>query len=251
MDIVCDFAYRADGSPTPLVASGRPRSTASSCSCARARARSRSSSAPRRRSTRCGSAARTVNAPLVIAACLAAGAVVGVAWVPLVPVFGARSAESNDQPGWTRVFASPLFLAGVCAALFASVALRVDAPPRLAPGLILCAVLVGVTAVDLRYRIIPNRVVLPAARARLRRLRRARARPLARAARRRAGRRRDHARRVDRLARRPRHGGRQALADARRVPRPRRRRRADRRPDRRLHPLDRDHARSTARAAAR
>jgi leader peptidase (prepilin peptidase)/N-methyltransferase len=99
----------------------------------------------------------------VIGACLAAGALVGLAWVPLVPVFGSRSVESLDQPGWTRIFASPLFLAGVCAALFASAALRLDAAPRLAPGLLLCAVLVGVTAIDLRYRIIPNRVVLPAA----------------------------------------------------------------------------------------
>jgi leader peptidase (prepilin peptidase) / N-methyltransferase len=99
----------------------------------------------------------------VIGACLAAGALVGLAWVPLVPVLGERSVESLDQPGWTRIFASPLFLAGVCAALFASAALRLDAAPRLAPGLLLCAVLVGVTAIDLRYRIIPNRVVLPAA----------------------------------------------------------------------------------------
>jgi leader peptidase (prepilin peptidase) / N-methyltransferase len=104
-----------------------------------------------------------VSTPLVLAVCLAAGAVVGVAWVPLVPIFGGRSAEANDQPGWTRLFVSPLFLAGVSAALFAGAALRLDAAPRLAPGLILCAVLVGVTAVDLRYRIIPNRVVLPAA----------------------------------------------------------------------------------------
>jgi prepilin signal peptidase PulO-like enzyme (type II secretory pathway) len=80
-----------------------------------------------------------------------------------VPVFGARSAEALDQPGWTRIFASPLFLAGVGAALFASAALRLDGAPSLAPGLLLVAVLVGVTAVDLRYRIIPNRVVLPAA----------------------------------------------------------------------------------------
>lgn len=104
-----------------------------------------------------------MSTPLVIAACLAAGAAIGVAWVPLVPVFGARSAEANDQPDWTRLFASSLFLAGVSAALFVGAALRIDAAPRLAPGLILCAVLVGVTAVDLRYRIIPNRVVLPAA----------------------------------------------------------------------------------------
>jgi prepilin signal peptidase PulO-like enzyme (type II secretory pathway) len=104
-----------------------------------------------------------MSTPIVIAACLAAGAIVGLAWVPLVPIFGARSDEANDQPGWTRLFVSPLFLAGVCAALFAGAALRLDAAPRLAPGLILCAALVGVTAVDLRYRIIPNRVVLPAA----------------------------------------------------------------------------------------
>jgi prepilin signal peptidase PulO-like enzyme (type II secretory pathway) len=88
---------------------------------------------------------------------------VGIAWVPLVPVFGRRSVEALDQPRWTRLFASPVFLAGVCALLFAAAALRLHAFPRLAPGLLLCAVLVGVTAVDLRYRIIPNRVVLPAA----------------------------------------------------------------------------------------
>jgi leader peptidase (prepilin peptidase)/N-methyltransferase len=99
----------------------------------------------------------------VICSCLAAGAIVGLAWVPLVPVFGQHSVEALDQPGWTRLFASPVFLAGVCAALFTAAALRLDALPRLAPGLLLCAVLVGVTAVDLRYRIIPNRVVLPAA----------------------------------------------------------------------------------------
>ena len=79
------------------------------------------------------------------------------------PVFGRRSVEALDQPRWTRLFVSPLFLAGVSAALFTGAALRLDAAPKLAPGLLLCAVLVGVTAVDLRYRIIPNRVVLPAA----------------------------------------------------------------------------------------
>ena len=60
----------------------------------------------------------------VIGSCLAAGAAVGLAWVPLVPVFGQRSVEALDQPGWTRLFASPLFLAGVCAALFTAAALR-------------------------------------------------------------------------------------------------------------------------------
>jgi leader peptidase (prepilin peptidase)/N-methyltransferase len=104
-----------------------------------------------------------VNTIWVIAACLVAGAVVGLAWAPLVPVFGRRSVEALDQPRWTRLFVSPLFLAGVSAALFTGAALRLDAAPKLAPGLLLCAVLVGVTAVDLRYRIIPNRVVLPAA----------------------------------------------------------------------------------------
>jgi leader peptidase (prepilin peptidase)/N-methyltransferase len=104
-----------------------------------------------------------VNTIWLIAACHVAGAVVGLVWAPLVPVFGRRSVEALDQPRWTRLFVSPLFLAGVSAALFAGAALRLDAAPKLAPGLLLCAVLVGVTAVDLRYRIIPNRVVLPAA----------------------------------------------------------------------------------------
>jgi prepilin signal peptidase PulO-like enzyme (type II secretory pathway) len=105
----------------------------------------------------------TVNAAWVTFACLAAGAAVGLAWAPLVPVFGHHSEEALDQPRWTRLFGTPLFLAGVCAALFAGAALRLDAAPKLAPGLLLCAVLVGITAVDLRYRIIPNRVVVPAA----------------------------------------------------------------------------------------
>ena len=59
-----------------------------------------------------------MNTIWLIAACLVAGAVVGLAWAPLVPLFGRRSVEALDQPRWTRLFVSPLFLAGVSAALF-------------------------------------------------------------------------------------------------------------------------------------
>ena len=105
-----------------------------------------------------------VNTIWVIGACLAAGAVVGLAWAPLVPLFGRRSVEAlGSAAAGPASSPRPVFLAGVCAALFTAAALRLDARPELAPGLLLCAVLVGVTAVDLRYRIIPNRVVLPAA----------------------------------------------------------------------------------------
>jgi leader peptidase (prepilin peptidase)/N-methyltransferase len=99
--------------------------------------------------------------PLLVAAFAALlGAAVGSAWRPLVPVFGRRSGDASEQPRWTdRATATPVLVVGSAAA-FAATGLALGWQAALAPGLVLCALLVGVTAIDLRYRIVPNRLVL-------------------------------------------------------------------------------------------
>jgi leader peptidase (prepilin peptidase)/N-methyltransferase len=49
------------------------------------------------------------------------------------------------------------------AALFAAVALRTDMSAELWPGLVLMVLLVAVAAIDIEHRIVPNRLLLPAA----------------------------------------------------------------------------------------
>jgi leader peptidase (prepilin peptidase) / N-methyltransferase len=100
-----------------------------------------------------------VNGPALVALCLAAGAAVGLAWHPLVPTFGRRSEEALEQPRWTVVATSPWLLACAGGLVFAAAAARFGDQRSLVPGLLLCALLVGITAVDLRFRIIPNRLV--------------------------------------------------------------------------------------------
>jgi leader peptidase (prepilin peptidase)/N-methyltransferase len=51
----------------------------------------------------------------------------------------------------------------VTAALFAALAWRIGAEPRLVPALLLAALLVPASAIDLRHRIIPDRINLPGA----------------------------------------------------------------------------------------
>jgi leader peptidase (prepilin peptidase)/N-methyltransferase len=53
------------------------------------------------------------------------------------------------------------------AALFAAVALRTDMSAELWPGLVLMTLLVTVSAIDIEHRIVPNRLLLPAAAAAL------------------------------------------------------------------------------------
>src|SRR5262249_54136646 len=66
----------------------------------------------------------------------------------------------NEQPRWTdRATATPVLMAGGALA-FAATGLALGASAALAPGLVFCALLVGVTAIDLRFRIVPNRLVV-------------------------------------------------------------------------------------------
>jgi leader peptidase (prepilin peptidase)/N-methyltransferase len=97
---------------------------------------------------------------LLTLACAALGAVAGAAWTPLVPRLGARSSCAVEQPAWTQRITSPPALAlGGCVS-FGLVAAHLGAVAALVPALLLCALLVGITAADLRYRIVPNRLVL-------------------------------------------------------------------------------------------
>jgi leader peptidase (prepilin peptidase)/N-methyltransferase len=100
-----------------------------------------------------------VNDPLLVGLCAALGVLVAAAWRPLVPWFGARSADSLPQPGWTERASSTPVLAPGAALLFAAAAARFGATGTLVPALLLAAILVGVIAIDLRYRIVPDTLV--------------------------------------------------------------------------------------------
>ena len=97
--------------------------------------------------------------PLLVSLCLVAGALAGVLWPSLIPTFAARSSEALEQPAWTLRVTSRPALGALGALACALTGLELGATLALVPGLVLCVILVGVTAIDLRYRIIPNRIV--------------------------------------------------------------------------------------------
>lgn len=89
------------------------------------------------------------------------GGVAALAWQPLEPLLAERSEDAVEQPEWTRrITARPIVLL-VSAIACGAVGLRFGATREVIPGLLLAFALVGLTAIDLRYRIIPNRVTLP------------------------------------------------------------------------------------------
>jgi leader peptidase (prepilin peptidase)/N-methyltransferase len=100
-----------------------------------------------------------VSDPVLVVLCALAGAAIGGLWPTVVPWFGDRSEEALEQPGWTTVATSRPVMAVIGALAFGATAARFGASWPLVPGLALCALLLGVTAVDLRYRIVPNRIV--------------------------------------------------------------------------------------------
>ena len=100
---------------------------------------------------------------VVAAWCLPLGAAAGAAWMPLVPILGRGSEESEEQPAWTRRITAWPVVVAAGALLFSAVGWRLGASAELVPALVFCTILLGATAIDLRYRIIPNRLVLPGA----------------------------------------------------------------------------------------
>ena len=89
------------------------------------------------------------------------GGVAALAWQPLEPLLAERSEDAVEQPAWTRrITARPLVVL-LSAIACGAVGLRFGTTREVIPGLLLAFALVGLTAIDLRYRIIPNRVTLP------------------------------------------------------------------------------------------
>ena len=94
-------------------------------------------------------------------ACIALGAAIGALTPRLVHRVAAGSDEALEQPAWTLRATALVPLVGLGALVFAVSAARLGPHRALVPALLLCALLVGITAADLRYRIIPNRLVVP------------------------------------------------------------------------------------------
>ena len=228
MDAVADFAYRADGSPTPLaaaaLAAGLPvvdglellvRQGALSF-----RALDGRRAAARRHAPRgAGRMSATVAALAAVGGGLGALALGAARAAPDRARGGRRGAaraaaagRARSRPGrcscWSR--RSPAAPSGW----------RFGATRELIPALVLAFALVGISAIDLRYRIIPDRITLPLAVAGLVLAAVLDAVRPARAAARGLRRGRLPADRGAALARRDGHGRRQARVRARAVPRP-------------------------------
>jgi leader peptidase (prepilin peptidase) / N-methyltransferase len=102
-----------------------------------------------------------------VAAFAAVGGGLGaLAWEPLEPRLIARaqgSEELLEQPPWTRRITTRPALMLVSALACGAAGLRFGATRELIPALVLAFALVGISAIDLRYRIIPDRISLPLA----------------------------------------------------------------------------------------
>ena len=102
-----------------------------------------------------------------VAALAAVGGGLGaLVWEPLEPRLIARSegtGELIEQPPWTRKATSRPIVMLVSAIACGAAGLRFGATRELIPALVLAFALVGISSIDLRYRIIPDRITLPLA----------------------------------------------------------------------------------------
>ncbi|MDX6541778.1 MAG: leader peptidase (prepilin peptidase) / N-methyltransferase [Gaiellales bacterium] len=103
-----------------------------------------------------------MNATVAVLAAVGGG-VAALGWPPLEPLLVRRSEDAVEQPAWTlRITARPI-VAGASALACGAVGLRFGATRELVPALVLAFALVGLTAIDFRYRILPNRITYPLA----------------------------------------------------------------------------------------
>jgi leader peptidase (prepilin peptidase)/N-methyltransferase len=89
------------------------------------------------------------------------GALLGAVSEPLVRRLPRKIDETLPQPAWTRLVRRPPALELAGAVLGAVCAARIGSHAALAPALLLCGLLVPVTAIDLEHRVIPNLIVVP------------------------------------------------------------------------------------------
>ena len=98
-----------------------------------------------------------VSAAIGVLACGGAG----LLWPRLLPWFAARSEEASEQPGWTTRLTRAPVLTCAGAVIGGIVGWSFGLHWTLLPALALVVLLLGVSAIDLRYRIIPNRLTGP------------------------------------------------------------------------------------------
>lgn len=96
---------------------------------------------------------------MLLVAVTALAGLVGALWENAIPWLIRGSEESQTvRPPWTARVTSRPILALASAAIAAAVTLRWGDSALLAPVLLLALSLVGVTAIDLRFRVIPDRL---------------------------------------------------------------------------------------------
>jgi leader peptidase (prepilin peptidase)/N-methyltransferase len=97
------------------------------------------------------------------AAGLLIGAALGLIAVPLVRWLPGGIEERLAQPAWTATAARPLWLVGGGAALGALLGALAPSPATLASGLVLLAVLLPASAIDLAWRVVPDTLIVAGA----------------------------------------------------------------------------------------
>lgn len=97
------------------------------------------------------------------AAGLLIGATLGLIAVPLVRLLPGGIEERLAQPAWTATAARPLWLVGGGAALGALLGALAPSPATLASGLVLLAVLLPASAIDLAWRVVPDTLIVAGA----------------------------------------------------------------------------------------
>jgi leader peptidase (prepilin peptidase)/N-methyltransferase len=101
----------------------------------------------------------TAQTLISVVACAVLGAVAGALWPRVAASLARGSVDAEAQPGWTTRASGPLPLAVLGAVACGAAGLHAGADPQVLPELALCLLLIGVVAADLRYRIVPNRIV--------------------------------------------------------------------------------------------
>jgi leader peptidase (prepilin peptidase) / N-methyltransferase len=86
-----------------------------------------------------------------------------VAWYDNVPVLSYVLLRGRCRNCQTSIALRYPAVEAVTALLLGGCILRFGATPRAAVGALFCAVLVAISAIDIEHRIVPNRIVLPAA----------------------------------------------------------------------------------------
>ncbi len=90
-----------------------------------------------------------------------AGVAAGLAAEPLVRRLPAGIDDALEQPAWTRALRRPPTMEIVGAVLGAAAGWRLGLVGPLVPALLLIALLVPITFIDIEHRVIPDRLVFP------------------------------------------------------------------------------------------